>query len=279
MIRAAEKFDASLNIKFSTYALCWIEGKMRSRIQDENYGRFMAGIKVPGNYWGLMKRREEVERNMIAEGLKKSDVEEVARRLDITMDMLRAVERAKKVCVSSDAPLRGRKPNSVTSQTMGELVAFDISDADSFTDSIDDVIFEDVLRDAMAAMLDRQERQVVSWRLGLDGPVKTYLEVTELLGGNLTKQAVHAQFNAAKAKLLRHKGLKQYAAENDYDITEISVLWKQCPHCVFKAKITGNLNSHIKSMHPNEPLMISRKGKISPKEWVPSMQEGSLSLF
>lgn len=97
LIRAAERFDTSYNVKFSTYAIPMIIGEIKRFLRDDGIIKVSRSIKEIGI------KAERVREKIIFETGKEPTITEISKRLDISPSELSLAIEAKSPPQSIDA--------------------------------------------------------------------------------------------------------------------------------------------------------------------------------
>ncbi len=97
LIRAAERFDPSYNVKFSTYAIPMIIGEIKRFLRDDGIIKVSRSIKEIGI------KAERVREKIISETGKEPSVAEISKRLNISPSELSVAIEAKNPPQSIDS--------------------------------------------------------------------------------------------------------------------------------------------------------------------------------
>ena len=189
LIRAAERFDESKNVRFVSYAVWWIRQAILQAIAEQsNIVRVPASRAATGNQVARSSRqlRQEFGRE--------PTVEELAAELEIPVKEVREALTARQGYVSLDAPVQGSEDAS-----LAEFIA-DEDNADP-----DDRTQREELKDALASSLTalpEREQLVLRLYFGLDdGEPRTLEEIGRELG--VTRERVR-QLKERALSRLRH---------------------------------------------------------------------------
>lgn len=212
---AAERFNPSRGLRFSTYATYWITNSVRQCFQRASTGC----LRLPINYYdtktkykALVKEYYDADGCVPAMGILARDMGMTERRLQLTLRLTQPLLSTDGLLMPRGSTKAGKAGN--VNRGDDNLLISDtlVDDSDlNPEDRVELSLLRQSLEHAMAVELAPFERDVLRLRLGLDdGVVRTCREVALECGGRLSTVEIRTTEQRALKKLRSPASLATY---------------------------------------------------------------------
>ena len=194
LIKAAEKFDETRGFKFISYAVWWIRQSILQAIAEQS-----RIVRLPLNQVGSVNKINRMLNKFEQENERYPSIEEIADRIDLSVDKIADALKVNGRHVSVDAPFINGEDNSL----LDVLPNNDAIMADYLL--IQESLCEEISR-ALKTLNDR-ERNIVEAFYGINQSEMTLEEIGDKYG--LTRERVR-QIKEKAIRRLRHNTKNKY---------------------------------------------------------------------
>ena len=189
LMKGADKFDWRRGYKFSTYATWWIRQAITRAIADQ-----ARTIRVPVHMIEVINKLAKCTRQLVQELGREPTSEELAKRLDMTIEKVRQTRKIAQTPISFETPI-GEAEDS----HLGDFIE------DKAVVSPSEAAMNLSLKEEMASVLKKltpREERIIRMRFGFeDGNQRTLEEVGQVFA--VTRERIR-QIEAKALRKLRH---------------------------------------------------------------------------
>ena len=161
-IKSIKRFDTSLNLRLSTYAVPYIMGEIKRFIRDDG------PIKVSRSLKELSSKVKEIQREYLCKKGEDINISQISKILDVPKEEIA-------MALESERPLESINEESYDNDSNGETKVSKISNGKDETA----ILIDKICINNLIGELDRRDKQIILLRYYRG---KTQSEVAKLLG-------------------------------------------------------------------------------------------------
>ncbi len=189
LMKAVEKFEYKRGYKFSTYATWWIRQAITRAIADQ-----ARTIRIPVHMIETINKLIRTSRYLVQEMGREPTPEEIAERMDLSLDKVRKVLKIAKEPISLETPIGEEEDNSI-----GDFL--EDKNRISPSETVINLSLSEQTRKALATLTPREEK-VLRMRFGIGERTDHTLEEVGQ-DFNVTRERIR-QIEAKALRKLRH---------------------------------------------------------------------------
>jgi RNA polymerase primary sigma factor len=194
LIEAVERYDPHRGVRFSTYAVPWIQQKMRRAIENQ-----VRMVRLPVHVTEDLYRLHKATNTLSSNLERRPTPEELAVQMDMSLRKVRRLLRWERRVLSLNSPIGDEQDSELV-----DLIAD--QDAPSMEETFAHRQMRERVQDMMTERLRPRECEVLRMRFGLDGKQgQTLKQIADALG--VTRERVR-QIEARALRRLRHASVR-----------------------------------------------------------------------
>jgi RNA polymerase primary sigma factor len=189
LMRGADKFEWRRGYKFSTYATWWIRQAITRAIADQ-----ARTIRVPVHMIETINKQVRTSRQMVQELGREPTADEIAKRMDIPVDLVRKAKKIAQQPVSFETPIGEEEETHLGDFIEDKTVVLP-------SEAVINLNLKEQIASMLRTLTPREER-IIKMRFGLDdGSEHTLEEVGQTFA--VTRERIR-QIEAKALRKLRH---------------------------------------------------------------------------
>lgn len=205
LIKAVNRYDASWDNKFSTYAIWWIRQSIYRAYADKS-----DIIRKPVHYFDKLVAYKSFVSKFFSENNYEPSVSEIAKGMGISKDAVFDLIFYNSDIVSLETPVMNSDGDS--DNYLGDFIPAD--NVDVAEEVMSNIFYEDVM-ELLGNNFNMRENQILCCRMGLNSDQKVYTlqEVGDMFG--ITRERVRQIEGKSLKKLKRLLKLKNYTSNRE----------------------------------------------------------------